>query len=718
MKKKLIVSTVIIIIVLIFIPVIAYFSLKNKDLRQWVTDKIESSTNTAVSMDNYKLHFPAKILIHKLKLKTADGFKVSADEVTVHPSILKLITGTLYLKSVSITGADISIPLDNTNKSVPKKTEHTGERIAPPAHGKAAPIPLGKLEIRNAALHIIRGGRETKISGIQLLFHPDSGFQLAMFPGDPSNKLKLTGTLKNSSIKNITGTLEISKIQPLLKLLPKGDVPIERLRGTAAFSLKNTGENLSFNGKLYFPVLTANLDNEILSYPLKGEIHGTSALNGTHIELKPSTLTVRDSAFRLSGTLMPKPSLSFNGKKLDLQSLIELIPPSQSPFPEGTRFQGKVELSGSGTSNGISANLLLKNDRIIISGMNPLELAGKLHLTEKQIQIFSLLLNNPQTDITINGTIDQYLSDHGTTNLKIRGKMLNFVQKSNKNGSNSSKLDKNTPKLQKGTEKKPIPVSYPDFEGMNHHVDCTIGSVFLPGITLSNLKIQLIAGDRGTFLKQCSGKTLGGSFIITGKLLPRGKGIKFSGKGQAKKLKLTDILSDKLPVKGGRLSTIFSLSGTGTDSEAIKQNANGTIKFNVSNAILRDTPAIQKVEEITGIKLVGKKMDRFDGEAEIRNGKAEIKNTRMSAAGIQADFSGTVSLDGKLDLKVPVQVSGETGKKLPVKLRLLESNGKVMLPMEIKGEIQKPKVKIDMKGAKKAVRKKLKKKLLNRIFGN
>ncbi|NOZ13347.1 MAG: hypothetical protein GXO69_06825 [Acidobacteria bacterium] len=718
MKKKIVIALIAVLAVLVIVPVISYFSLKNRDLRAWVTNRIESSTDISVSMDSYELRFPAKILVHKLKLKTPAGISVSADKVAVHPSILKLVTGKLYLKSVFIGGADIFIPLDNTKEeTAPEKERHTGNTTGP-QYGETTALPLGNLEIRNAALHIMRGGKETKISGIQLSFSPGSGFRLIMFPGDSANKLKLTGTLKNNKPESITGILEISKVQPLLKLLPKGDIPFEKLSGTAAFSLRNSGNSFSFRGNFNFPALSVNLDKEILSYPMKGKFSGTASADGSHIQLNPSTLTVRSSTFSMSGKLLPNATLSFSGKNLSLQKLTELIPPSQSPFPEGTAFTGNINLSGSAGSNGVSADLLLKNDKISISGMDPLELAGKLHLTEKQIQITGLLLNNPRTDLNISGTIDNYLSDHGSTNLKILGKMLNFAQKSEKKDKKSPKSHKNNSNSKKTTENKPIPISYPDFEGMTHHISCAIGSVFLPGLTLSNLKVQLIAGDKGTFLKKCSGKTLGGTFAVTGKLLPAGKGIKFSGKGQGRRLKLTGILSDKLPVTGGRLSTVFSLSGNGTDSEVIKQNINGMVKFNVSDAVLRDTPALEKVEELTGMKFIGKKMSRFDGEAKIRNGKAEISNTRMSAAGIRADFSGTVSLDGKLNVKVPVQISGEAGKKLPAKLRFMESDGKVTLPLEIKGEIQKPKVKIDMRNAEKEIRKKLKKKLLNRLFGN
>ncbi|NOY22665.1 MAG: AsmA family protein [Acidobacteria bacterium] len=719
MKKKLIISAIVIVIILIIVPIIAYFSLENKDLRKWTSDRIQSSTGTAVSMENYELGFPAKILVHKLKLKTPDGIEISADEVLVHPSILKLVTGNLYLKSVSITGADISIPLNNKKEATPVKKVNVNKNgtICPPC--KPAPLPLGKLEIRDATFHLTRGSTKTTISKIQVSFNPGAGFQLAMFPGDSENELKIAGTLDNkNALKTLKGSLKISRIQPLLKLLPKGDVPIEKLTGTANFSAEKTGNTLTFHGTFDFPTLNVTLDNKKLSYPLKGKINGSTAMDGSFVKLAPSTLTVRDSTFNLSGKLMPNPSLSFSGDKLGLQQLTKLIPPSQSPFPEGTRFQGKVELSGSGTANGVSANLLLKNDKIIISGMDPLELAGKLHLTEKQIQIVGLLLTSPETDLTINGTIDQYLSDHGTSNLKIRGKMLNLAPKTENSDKKEATSGKKGVKIEKNEKNKPIPVSYPDFEGMTHTVNCTIGAIMLPGLTLSNMEAALVAGDKGTFLKKCSGVTLDGSFTITGKLLPEGKGIKFSGNGQAKKLKLTGILSGKLPVEGGRLSTTFNMSGSGKDSEAIKQAANGTVKFNISDATLRDTPALEKVEELTGMKFIGKKMDHFDGEAKIRNGKAEIKNTRMSAAGIRADFSGTVSLDGKLDMKVPVQLSGEAGKKLPAKLRILESGGKVTLPLEIKGAVQKPKVKLDMKGAKKAVKKKLKKKLLNRLFGN
>ena len=353
-----------------------------------------------------------------------------------------------------------------------------------------------------------------------------------------------------------------------------------------------------------------------------------------------------------------------------------------------------------------------------MTDMTPLEINGKIHLTEKQIKIDGLLLTNSKTDLTINGIVDQYLSDHGTTNLKIRGKMLNFVSKTENMSENSSESGKNDTKPIENGQNELISVSYPDFEGMTHNLDCAIGSVFLPGLTLSDLKVKLTAGDKGTFLKQCNGTTMDGTFSMTGKLLPEGKGIKFSARGQAKKLKLTGILSENLPVDGGRLSTTFDMAGKGSDNKALKQTTNGTLKFDITDAVLRDTPTLKKVEELTGMKFIGRKLDQFSGEAKIRDGKAEIRNTQMAGAGISADLSGTISLDGKLDIKAPVQLSAKEGEKLPAKLRILESDGKVTLPLEIKGEIQKPKVKIDMKGAKKAARKKLKKKLLNKLFGN
>ena len=716
MKKTLVISAIIIVTIVIIIPIIAYFSLKNKDLQKWASERIESTTGIDISMENYNLSFPARIQVHKLLLKTPDGIEVSADEVTVHPSMLKLITGNLYLKSVSVTDATVTIPLDRKIKvAAPKESDRTKTEKAETTSGE---LPLGKLEIRNATFRVTSRGKTTEISGIHATLNPGSGFQLAMSPGDPANELKLTGTLGNkNALKTLNGSLSASKIQPLLKLLPEGDVPIEKLSGTATFSMEASADNFTFHETLDFPTLKVRMDKDVISYPIKGEIKGTASMDGSFVTLEPSTMTVRASTFKLSGKLMPDASVSFKGDKLDLQGLTELIPPSQSPFPEGTRFQGNVQLTGTGTNDGVSADLLLKTDKIILNEMAPLNLAGKLNVTEKQIRIVNLLLNNAQTDLTIKGTIDQYLSDHGTSQLKINGKMLNLDQNSKKTDKTEQNSRKKANNSQNATSNKSIPVTYPDFEGMTHHIDCTLGSVMLPGLTVSNLETILIAGDKGTFLKKCSGTALNGTFAITGKLLPQGKGIRFSAEGRANKLKLTGILSDKFPVEGGRLSTTFNMSGTGSNSDTLKQTASGILTFNVSDASLRDTPALKKIEELTSMKFVGKKMDHFDGEAKIRDGKAEIKNTRMSAAGIRADFSGTVSLDGQLDLKVPVQLSGEAGKKLPTKLRLLESGGKVTLPLEIKGEVQKPKVKLDLKNAKKKIRKKLKKKLLNRLFG-
>jgi len=717
MKKTLVISAVIIVTIVIIIPIIAYFSLKNKDLQKWASESIESRTGIDISMENYSLSFPARIQVHNLLLKTPDGIEVSADEVNVHPSMLKLITGNLYLKSVSVTGATVTVPLNKKGKvPAPKESDQTKTEKAETTSGE---LPLGKLEIRNATFRVTSREKTTEISGISLLLEPGTGFQLAMSPGDPANQLKLTGTLGNkNTLKTVNGLLKISEIKPLLKLLPEGNVPIEKLAGTANFSLETSADNFTFHGTLDFPTLTVALNKDAISYPVKGEINGTAAMDGSLIKLDPSTLTIRGSTFDLSGKLMPNASVSFKGDELDLQGLTELIPPSQSPFPEGTRFQGNVRLFGNGGSDGVSADLLLKNDKIILGEMAPLELVGKLTVTEKQIRIVSLLLNNPQTDLTINGTIDHYLSDHGTSNLSIHGKMLNFVPKSEKLEDKREKQVKIDSELQKTGENKPIPVTYPDFEGMTHNLDCSIGSVFLPGLTLSNLEAIIVAGDKGTILKKFSGSTLDGTFTMTGKLLPEGKGVTLSTEGQAKKLKLTGILSDKFPVEGGRLSTTFSMSGTGANSDVLKRSVSGNFTFNVSDATLRDTPALKKVEELTSMKFIGKEMDHFDGEARIRDGKAEIKNTRMSAQGIRADFSGTVSLDGKLDMKVPVQLSGEAGKKLPAKLRLLESDGKVKLPLEIKGELRKPKVKLVLKDAEKEIRKKLKKKLLNKLFGN
>ena len=111
---------------------------------------------------------------------------------------------------------------------------------------------------------------------------------------------------------------------------------------------------------------------------------------------------------------------------------------------------------------------------------------------------------------------------------------------------NSSESGKNDTKPIENGQNELISVSYPDFEGMTHNLDCAIGSVFLPGLTLSDLKVKLTAGDKGTFLKQCNGTTMDGAFSMTGELLPEWKGIKFSARGQAKKLKLTGILSEKL----------------------------------------------------------------------------------------------------------------------------------------------------------------------------
>ena len=138
---------------------------------------------------------------------------------------------------------------------------------------------------------------------------------------------------------------------------------------------------------------------------------------------------------------------------------------------------------------------------------------------------------------------------------------------------------------------------------------------------------------------------------------------------------------------------------------------------------------VMKLLEVAGAKGIAKNetpFDRLSADFDVASGTASTKNLEFRSPDLDADGGGTVGLGGALHLDIvgsfSKAVSDQLVGKTPALSIRVNDQGRLTVPLQIRGTVQAPKVQLDVdkvlrEGVVKQLKKEGTKNLLKKLFG-
>lgn len=198
----------------------------------------------------------------------------------------------------------------------------------------------------------------------------------------------------------------------------------------------------------------------------------------------------------------------------------------------------------------------------------------------------------------------------------------------------------------------------------------------------------------------------------------------YSGNVSVQSLQLSELAAG-LALKeadsiSGLLETTLTFNGAGTEWNTIRNvlTADGT--YSITDARFRNTPLARTISSVIGLPELNDMTFRdVRGEAHLLKGGRLNITSSFTGKAVSATSTGTVSLDGTLDMPLTVTLAPQLAEKLDrratVSRFLADSEGNTVIPLKLAGTLSSPRPTVDTSGAQKQVTETVKRKAMEEI---
>ncbi len=170
----------------------------------------------------------------------------------------------------------------------------------------------------------------------------------------------------------------------------------------------------------------------------------------------------------------------------------------------------------------------------------------------------------------------------------------------------------------------------------------------------------------------------------------------------------------------GRASVTADVRGSGSSAPAIQKSLTGTVKFQLTNGVIKNFPLLARVNQALGITEGNDNDTKFEslsGTAAIGGGKAKTNDLLLKAGELSMNGAGVLGFDQSLDFKLHAVMSAAKSQQLLGKLgplgRLRNAQGEIVVPVTVTGTTRAPKYGVDVGSvAKKQAKEEIQKGLI------
>ncbi len=238
---------------------------------------------------------------------------------------------------------------------------------------------------------------------------------------------------------------------------------------------------------------------------------------------------------------------------------------------------------------------------------------------------------------------------------------------------------------------------------LNVHGEVLLSRVKVKGVVVDDLKFQFGLEKAQLSLVDLKGRTLGGE--VRGECTADLQGEpSYKGKLAAHEFQLGAIqktfISHSPAVMTGGVNGAVSFQGRGTDPEVMKRRLTATGEYVLQDGMIsgaditRGLAAVLNMQELKDLPI--KKMD---GRFEVEKGKVRF-NSSTDSAWLKGNAAGTIGLNGSLNVPVMLSLSPRLSQQLDRRLEAAQymekQNGRTIVHLRLNGNVNKPKVSLDL----------------------
>jgi hypothetical protein len=328
---------------------------------------------------------------------------------------------------------------------------------------------------------------------------------------------------------------------------------------------------------------------------------------------------------------------------------------------------------------------------------------ANMNFTPKQINISSFDGFLGKSDVSVSGSVSNYMAYLFRENQTLRGDMA----------FNSRKFDVNEwmvedPNAPKTADAPLTVVEIP--KTIDFTLVSTIDKVLYDNMTLDDMKGTVVVRDGAVRMDQVAFNSLGGSFVTNGTYDSKNTAkplfdfdLKMTNVSVQEAYKTFNTVKALMPMAQylqGNVSTDFKIGGLlAQDMMPVYSSLTGGGVIKILQAVLKDAPVLAAVERVTRLNdLSPAQLRDIIMKAEVKDGRIAFQPFDVKIANYAMNIGGSNGLDGSLDYKVKLDIpAGAVGAQ--VNNALAQLTGKqtanaetITLNLNVGGTHKQPKV--------------------------
>ena len=368
------------------------------------------------------------------------------------------------------------------------------------------------------------------------------------------------------------------------------------------------------------------------------------------------------------------------------------------------------------------SRVLLENGQVLLVRKG--DEANNLHLQDIQLLVKNVSLDKAfplelsfrlnETDFSIAGDFDP-ANSKGRLDLSAKQLYLNrFVPKST-----TAESSQQQPKKDSAPAEEPGPIEIP----LTLTGTVKIDEMIYQDFTVKEVIAEYQLASNHFRLLPLSGNIAEGKFNLQTDVDLCRKGFAYTGEFSLDGLNLQSLIPTLVPEAKnsthGIMQVKLNFNGSGIDPARALDQLKSQGSFVLSKGKLMGSPLLtQFAKFLNNPELKVLSFQSLTGEYDLKQGLAQIK-AALDSSKVRIDSSGTVDLDGQLDLQFATKLAPEVVKGSsvggPVSSALTDPTGWVVLPLKISGTYSDPKFRLSSSGLRTQVKEKVTKKLTEKL---
>ncbi len=295
---------------------------------------------------------------------------------------------------------------------------------------------------------------------------------------------------------------------------------------------------------------------------------------------------------------------------------------------------------------------------------------ANMTFTPQQINLTKFNGYLGKSDVSLTGTLSNYMAYLFRENQTIRGNMAFASQKFNVNEWMTE--DPNAP----ATAEEPLTVVEVP-QNIDFTLISTIDQVLYDNMTMKDMKGTVIVRDGTVRMDQVAFNSLGGSFITNGVYDPKEKtrpafafDLNMTNVSVQEAFNTFNTVKALMPMAQyiqGKVSTDFKIGGLlAQDMMPVYSSLTGGGVIQILQAVLKDAPVLAAVERVTRLNdLSPAQLRDIIMKAEVKDGRIAFQPFDVKIANYVMNIGGSNGIDGSLDYKVKLDIpAGAVGAQV------------------------------------------------------